>query len=164
MLNYIILLICYVSGVVAHDFHISVCEIEFDADSKALEITHRVFLDDLEETLKSWSGDQSVDVMNPKDPKALQEMIGKYFLENFAINIGNKKAELSFLGAESEDDVMYCYIELPGVRKVSSIYVTNKVLMEKFDDQMNMVHFYSGDKSASMRFSRKMQSATLYLD
>ena len=153
-MNYIIPLFFYLSGALAHAFHISVCEIEYDEENKALEITHRVFLDDLESTLKSWSGDQSIDVMNPKDENAFQKILGKYMLEKFSINVNGKEAELSFLGSESEGDVMYCYIELAGVKKLNSIYIVNKIFMDKFEDQMNMVHIYKGEKTTSTKFSK----------
>lgn len=155
MLNYIIPLFCYVSGVLAHDFHISVCEIEYDEQSETLEITHRLFLDDLEETLRSWSGNQSVDVLNPADEKELQKLIGKYLLEKFSVKVNSKESQLTFLGSEPDGDVMYCYIELEGVKRLNSIYVMNQILMEKFDDQMNMMHIYRGGKTTSTRFSKR---------
>ncbi len=164
MLNYIIPLFFYLSGALTHAFHISVCEIEYDQERKSLEITHRVFLDDLETTLKTWSGDQNIDVINPKVDSDFQKILGKYLLEKFTIKVNGKETQLSFLGSEQEGDVMYCYIELTGVKKLNSIDITNKIFMDKFDDQMNMVHIYKGEKTTSTKFSKNKTDFMLDFD
>ncbi|MEQ6118806.1 DUF6702 family protein [Reichenbachiella sp. MALMAid0571] len=161
MVNYIIPLFFYLSGALAHAFHISVCEIEYDEERKSLEITHRVFLDDLETTLKSWSGDQSIDVINPKVESDFQKILGKYMLEKFSVNVNGKETNLSFLGSEPDGDVMYCYIELTGVKKLNSLYIVNQIFMDKFDDQMNMVHIYKGEKTTSTKFSKNNTDFTI---
>lgn len=154
MLNYIMSLIFSLNGILAHDFHISVCEIEYDQGSESLEMTHRIFLDDLEATLVTWSGDPSVDVYNPKDEKKLKELIGKYLLEKFAVKVNGSNEKMVFIGSESEDDIMYCYIELPKVKKLQSIHILNTILMDKFEDQINMVHIYRGEETTSTKFSK----------
>ena len=154
MLYYIMSLIFSLNGILVHDFHISVCEIEFDQESKSLEMTHRIFLDDLESALVSWSGDQSVDVYNPKDEKELKELIGKYLLENFTVKVNGSNEKIVFIGSELEDDIMYCYLELPKVKKLQSIHILNTILMDKFDDQINMVHIYRGEETTSTKFSK----------
>jgi hypothetical protein len=162
VLNYIMPLIFSLNGIMLHDFHISVCEIEYDQESKALEITHRIFLDDLEQTLISWSGNSSIDVYNPKDSNELKELIGKYILEKFSVKVNDNKEEMVFIGSEAEDDIMYCYVELPKVNKFESIHILNTVLMDKFDDQINMVHIYRGDKTTSTKFSK--ENTTFMMD
>lgn len=154
MLNYIISLIFSLNGILVHDFHISVCEIEYDEKSQSLEMTHRIFLDDLETTLVDWSGDESVDVYNPKDEKELNKLIGKYLLEKFTVKVNGNNNSMVFIGAESEDDIMYCYIELPKVEKLQSIHILNTILMDKFEDQINMVHIYRGEETTSTKFSK----------
>ena len=153
MLNYIFLLFYGMNGFLLHDFHLSICEIEFDKESKALEITHRIFLDDLEEALRKWSGDETVDVLNPKDKDQLQLMIGGYVLDHFSVRVNDKINVLSFVGAESEADVMYCYVEMTNVKKVKSLYVENKILMKEFDDQTNVVRFNKDGQTTSARLT-----------
>lgn len=164
VVNYIIPLFFYLSGALTHAFHISVCEIEFDEERNSLEITHRVFLDDLETTLRLWSGDQSIDVINPKVESEFHKVLGSYMLEKFSIKVNGKETQLSFLGAEQEGDVMYCYIELTGVKKLKSIEIMNKIFMDKFDDQMNMVHIYKDEKTISTKFSKNKTDFAVELD
>lgn len=135
-----------------HAFHVSVCEIEFDDKKKQLEITHRIFLDDLEVGLAQWSKEK-VDVTNPSDSKQLDQWIGKYLSERTSYVLNGKKAEAEYLGSEKEDGVMYCYQVISEVKKLQTLKVTNTVLMETYDDQSNIVHVEKFDESKSLKLS-----------
>lgn len=135
-----------------HAFHVSVCEIEFDESKKQLEITHRIFLDDLEIGLADWSEEQ-VDVLNPENPKHLDQMIGKYLTEKTTYVINGKSVRATYLGSEKEESVMYCYQVVTNLKKVKSLKVTNTLLMEIYDDQTNIVHLENGDQMKSLKLS-----------
>ena len=80
-------------------------------------------------------------------------MLGEYLLTKVALKDEKGRVyELNYLGAEVEDDVMWCYLEVEKVKKVKSITVTNTVLHEVWEDQENLVHFRAfGDvKSARL--------------
>ncbi len=141
------------SGMPLHAFHVSVCEIEFDNHKKQLEITHRIFLDDLEIGLTDWSNER-VDVLNPSDAKQLDELIGSYLSEKTKYTLNGKTIIAKYLGSEKEDGVMYCYQVITEVKKVKSIKVTNTVLMETYDDQSNIVHIEHGDSNKSLKLSK----------
>lgn len=147
-----LLLINYVSGMPLHAFHVAVCEIEFDDNSRQLEITHRIFLDDLELALTEWSSER-VDVLNPTDSKKLDEMIGKYISEKTVYTLNGKTVSANYLGSEKEESVMYCYQVITDVKKVKSLKVRNTLLMETYDDQKNIVHIECGDQMKSLKLS-----------
>ena len=147
-----LLLINYVSGMPLHAFHVSVCEIEFDAREQQLEISHRIFLDDLEIGLTDWSSEK-VDVLNPSDPKLLDQMIGKYLSENTNYTLNGKEVKATYLGSEREEGVMYCYQVITDVKKVKTLKVTNSLLMETYDDQINIIHIESYEESKSLKLS-----------
>ncbi len=136
-----------------HAFHVSVCEIAFDEKQKQLEITHRIFLDDLEIALTDWSKEK-VDVLNPHDPKKLDRMIGKYLVERTSYQLNGKPVSATYLGSEKEESVMYCYQVITNVKKVKSLKVTNKTLMETYEDQSNIVHVINGDRMKSLKLSK----------
>lgn len=161
MLNSIICLIFYVNGFLFHDFHASVCDVEYDGKRKALEITHRIFLDDLEEALRKWSGNNKVDVINPTNKEQFQQMLGRYLLENFAIKVNNKQVSMNYLGSEMEDDVMYCYIDMVPVKKVKSLEVTNSILIQMFDDQINIVHVDIAEETKSLKLNKHNSTGTI---
>ena len=161
MLNSILYLIFYMNGFLLHDFHVSICEIEYDQERKALEVTHKLFLDDLEQSLRKWSGNGNIDVINPKDKVVFQKLLGSYILENFDMWANDKKLEMTYLGSEIEADVMYCYVDILGVKKLQSIGVKNTLLMNVFDDQTNIVHVEVNKETRSLKFDKEIPKGKL---
>lgn len=125
-----------------HPFHISVTNIYYKEKEKIMQVEQRIFLDDLEEALQDYSGNEKLDII-ADDQGELQELIEQYLAENFTITIKEKPVNLVFLGMEQEADqnVLWCYYEAEKVKKFDSFRVMNSTLTEKFSDQENIIHF-----------------------
>ncbi len=145
----------------AHPFHVSVCDIEFNQKSSSLEISQRIFLDDLEEALRKTSGWTNLDVMNPTDKKRFDALLKDYLLKNLEVLANGKKLTLTYLGHEIEADAMWCYIEVTQLNNLNSIEVTNGVLLETFDDQINIVHIKREGKIRSLKLHRDGESGVI---
>ena len=146
-----------------HAFHVAVTEIEYDGKSSQLEITHRIFIDDLEVALTEWSSEK-IDILNPSDPAKLNELIGKYLSEKTSYILNEKEVEVKYLGSEREEAVMYCYQFVSDVKKVKSLKVSNTVLMETFDDQTNIVHVANNETNMSLKLSKNKNSGEVSFD
>lgn len=146
-----------------HAFHVSVCEIEFDEGKRQLEITHRIFLDDLELGLTNWSGEK-IDILNPSDPKRLDQLIGKYLSEKTSYTLNKKTFQANYLGSEKEDGVMFCYQVISDVKKLKSLKVSNTLLMETFDDQSNVIHVDRLGETKSLKFNEGESSGEVVFD
>ena len=105
----------YLIFLAAHPYHISVCDIVHKSDQKTLQVSQRVFLDDLEETLNE-RFNIMVDVTNPKDPGYRDSLIQVYLFENINITVDGKTKKRNYIGNEIEEDGMWCYIEYLGVK------------------------------------------------
>ena len=138
----------------AHPFHVSVCDVEFNDKTKSLEISQRIFLDDLEEALRKKSGWTTLDVVNPTDKKRFDALIKEFVMENLSLEINNKSVKLSYLGHELESDAIWCYLEVTGVNNLSTIGVENSVLINTFPDQVNLVHIKKDGKIRSLKLYR----------
>jgi len=161
MLNSILYLIFYMNGFLLHDFHVSICEIEYDQERKALEVTHKLFLDDLEQNLRKWSGNGNIDVINPKDKVVFQKLLGSYILENFDMWANDKKLEMTYLGSEIEADVMYAYIDIVDLKKFKSLKIKNTIFMNIFADQTNIVHIEVDKETKSLKLDKKSPNGRL---
>lgn len=140
-----------------HPFHVSVCEINYNEANKSLEITHRIFLDDLEETLRIYSGNPKLDVLKESDAKEVNRLLALYFSERFTLKVNGANVVPNYLGEEREDDVMYCYIEVANVAPVKIIEVENKILLEIFSDQMNLIHIKAYGNTKSLRLKNNQE-------
>lgn len=135
-----------------HPFHVSVSDIKYKEDKKVLQISMRIFLDDLELALQAYSGNEKLDITKKEDWDFVKENLEKYVLARLKLwDEKGKEFELNYVGAEIEDDVMWCYIEIEKVKKLKEVKVWNAVLLEVWGDQENLVHFRAFDDVQSAR-------------
>jgi len=123
-----------------HDFHISKCEINFDLEDEALEVVLHIYTDDLELGIEQQTG------TNPKFYSAVEtanadELLIKYLSDKFALRSGDTQLYWTYIGREMTEDLSasLVYLEVSGVKNVSTLEITNSILMETFDDQRNML-------------------------
>lgn len=140
-----------------HPFHIGVCEILYNEENKSLEISQKLFIDDLETAYRKHSGDG--DFIIDEDIDQRREITLSYLKENFILKIDGKVAPYTYLGAEIEADALWLYIEVENVQEFNEIDLTYKPLTEVFDDQQNLVHFkIAGDKKSFILSKEKTQA------
>lgn len=134
----------YLLLLILHPFHISVCDIEHNPEQNSLQISHKIFLDDLEEAINS-ANQTSYDLYEPKDPELVDRLIGNYILDHFQVMVDRVQPEISYLGHEKDLDAAWCYVEIKGVNKIKNLQVINNILFEIHEDQTNIVHVsYNG--------------------
>ncbi|NMM46840.1 DUF6702 family protein [Marinigracilibium pacificum] len=133
-----------------HPFHVSVTDIVHNKDEKSLQITSRVFLDDLELALNDLTG-QTLDVIVLSKNGELDKILKPYFLKNFKLKVDDENTSLSYLGSQIDQDALMVFIEVNNVELVSKLYVSNTLIFEKYDDQSNIVHFNYNGKVTSER-------------
>ena len=156
ILNYLILLI---AGWF-HPLHLSISELELSTKNGNLEISHRVFIDDLEAALKERSG-LTIDLSKPKDPALAQQLVGDYLLQHFRLQINGKAVQPQYLGYEIEDEAIWAYMEVPKVRKLSTLTVQNTLFFKRFTDQINIINVKVGDQLKSLRLDAKDPQGSL---
>jgi uncharacterized protein DUF6702 len=146
--------VAFLIGSFIHPFHVSVCEIEHDIETKALQISQRVFLDDLEETLNHVYGIQ-IDIVNPDNNQFRDSLVEDYILKHLIVTVNGKHRERAYLGHEIEKDVLWSYIEYYGVKKMKTISITNTVFFELYDDQNTIIHMKHNGTTKSKRVTQK---------
>lgn len=137
-----------------HPFHVSVTDIEHDAELKSIQVSHRIFLDDLEVGLKKYHKIDKLDTYEPERLERLDSLISLYLKKKVLFVINGKSMAFNYLGSELEGDARWCYYEIEGVAEVNEAEVTNMALMETFDDQQNIVHFKSKGKLKSYKLDK----------
>lgn len=124
----------------AHPIFVSVTEIEYNAEDKALEISCKVFTDDFEKALAKANA-RPVDLYHPKDSSLLEQQIAAYMRKRLQIRVDGRPLSLQFVGYELEEQSTFSYFLAAGVvsapRKVE---VGNTILFEMYDSQMSIIH------------------------
>lgn len=143
-----------------HAFHTSLTEIQYNAKEKSLEISIRMFTDDLEVALTKANNGQKVMIGGKNDNS--EAILSKYIQQHFAIITPQKqKKSITIIGKELEGDATWVYVEIPNSQDLKGHILYNNVMQEIFDDQTNLVNFfYLGNKKTYL-FNTKTKSAEI---
>lgn len=133
-----------------HKFYISVTNIKYSEKDDALQITTRVFVDDMNTVLKERYGIDA-ELGTQEESTLGQEYLEKYVRSKIRITRNGKTADYTLLGKRYETDIVILYIEVPKIDlpNVISLGIENEVLTDLFDEQQNVVHFnINGNKKS----------------
>jgi hypothetical protein len=133
-----------------HDFHTSVMQIDHNEKNKSLEITVRLFTDDLCLALEN-SGAPKMELGTQAEPPSANEHIESYLKEHFSTSVNGKPVEYVYLGKEAQLDATWCYLEVEKVGNVKKLEIENSIMLREFDDQTNLVNLnIKGRKKSGM--------------
>lgn len=133
----------------SHPFYVSVCTIDHNSKTKALEITFKIFTEDLESVLEEQIPERLYLGSQQESSKA-NRYISNYLQKHVTLQANGDTVAFSFVGKEIEIEETWCYVEVANVPSVSKLTIRNSVLMEKFEAQQNLVHVKVGGKQKSL--------------
>ena len=134
----------------AHKFHLSFTQIAYNAQAKMVEITMRVFADDLESALSQRSG--KAIKLNHKDAATL---VAAYLRETLELKGRNGQVKkLTWIGMEPKADVVFLYLKAKMPDGIAGAQLRQRVFFELFEDQVNQVLLKSGSAKSSLEFKR----------
>jgi len=131
-----------------HDFHLSLTEITHNEEKRTLEVSIKLFTDDLLVALQK-AGAPKMELGTEEEPPQANEYIESYLKAHFKLTVNGKPAEFNYLGKEAELDATWCYVEVKNVRQVQSLEVQNSFMLEAFEDQTNMVNLNMNGRKKS---------------
>ena len=126
-----------------HAIHMSLCEITYNADTHGLEMTFKLFTDDVEQALEA-EGTGRLHLGEKNEQKEAGRYLARYLEKNFKIQVNNKWVVWKYIGKEVESDVLWLYAEGTEIPPLKTVSITNTILTQIFDDQSNMVHVKTG--------------------
>lgn len=127
-------------GSVDHDVHLSKSEVNYDTESKSVQVSIMLFLDDLEDALGK-RGAEDLKLYNNNESEDADIWIEDYLLEKLRFSSNGGALDATYLGREITEDFegVWCYIEIPFADSNQSFAVTNEIFMEIFDDQKHVM-------------------------
>ena len=147
-----------------HKFYVSVTHVNYSEKEDALQITTRIFIDDLEAVLLERYGVKTL-MATPKESELTDQYIEKYLKTKLLIELNEEKREYNFLGKRFDNDVVICYLEIPEVAlpNLESVRVQNEVLTDLFEEQQNLVHLKIKGKKKSFVLYKESNKGMLNL-
>ncbi|MGI4728212.1 MAG: DUF6702 family protein [Janthinobacterium lividum] len=133
-----------------HPFYVSITEIKQNPASHSLEISCRMFSDDLEKALEKQYHTE-LDIIKPKDKALVNKLISEYVKKHLAIRADGKALNLNYIGYEIQEDGTWSYFEVKGIDQPKKINVHDDLLYELHPEQINMMHITVGGQRKSTK-------------
>ena len=137
-----------------HKFYVSIYQINYASEKKMLQITSRIFNDDLNAVLyKKYNKKTFIGESNetPEDVVLMK----KYILEHFSIKVNGQQKAINYLSKELEGNVVICYYNIREISKIKTLEIQNTALLDLNSEQQNIIQ---------TRFNGKKQSLLLVND
>ncbi len=156
----------------AHPFHFSSAEIEYNSDTKRFEVSLRSNGQDLETALTRFAGspvnlEKTLDI----DQRIVKYLAGSFYLTrtvNSAIEAAvnspakvESRSKLTWIGKEVDGLWVWLYFELEPPAGTNSLWLTNRVLVEESDEQLNTCIVRDQHRRQSITFDVKHPRAPL---
>ena len=142
-----------ISGTPAHKFYVSITKIEYVKEKSSLQIITKIFIEDIEDALQK-RYDPSISLDTKKETETADEDLKNYILQKITIKVNGKPVTLDYIGKEYETDMVVAYVEVKGVKELNTIEIENKVLMDLFPEQQNIIHLKTPKSRRSLILDR----------
>lgn len=143
----------------AHSVHSSMAEAEYNPQTKKLEVSLTVFVNDLELALVRQS---EREMKIGKTPAAeLDAQIQAYLAKTFVVtDAAGKVAKLEWVGremdaasAKSGDPAVVLFFEISLLEGLRGLTLRHAVFQDLFKDQSNLLHLHEGLHHLELRFT-----------
>ena len=142
-----------------HPVHISVVEINHNPTDKTIEISCKIFTDDFESVLRQ-NYNIKTDLINPQNRNTMDSLVKKYILSHFSIKVDNRPLQFTYLGFERDQESVFGYIEADSVPALKKLDITNNLMYDFFQDQINIMHVTVGGNRKSTKLEYPASQAS----
>ncbi len=142
----------------AHGFHASFSVIELNPRTQALEIFHRIFIQDLEILLTARAGE----AVTLHDAPATAKLVESYLLAVFSIKAPDGKAlKPEWAGMTLQVDTLFVYQEIKNAGGLKGLMISDQILTETHPGQVNTVNITTNGRTQSLIFTASDSAQTV---
>lgn len=125
-----------------HPFFVSVFDINHNIKNNNVEISIKVFTDDLETILKK-NNKQKIDLSSSLSNAEVNKLISNYVQSKLLISIDNKVRKIAFVGYEIQKESVWIYLEINEISSFKKINISCNFLYDFEEKQMNIFNVKS---------------------
>ena len=152
-ISFLVLIAVALMSFMEHPIYVSTSEIDYNKDSKQLEIASKIFSDDLEEVLSLEKGEKVEIGTNREHPKATEYIVA-YLREHFKLEVNGKDVSFEYVNRKLIKDeffAMWVLIQVPKVSKLKSLVLENDILVDFNNGQQNHIKFRDSGEGTYIR-------------
>ena len=145
------------SSKTVHPYYVSVTEIRSDSRQQSLNISCRMFTDDLQDALYKKYRYRAE--LSKQDGQA-EAYLQRYIAERLQNTVAGKPVTFQLIGYEIEEEATWCYLEAASFPGTGPVQVHNTLLYDFLPEQTNLVHFYRDGERSSYKLVNPEASAS----
>lgn len=145
-------LFCLLTSFTVHKFYVAIYQINYAFEKKMLQITSRIFIDDLNKALKI-KYQKNTHLGEKEETQEDITLMNKYVLDNFSLKINGQQKPLHYISKEMENNVLICYFNIKDINKITTLEVQNTILSDVFSEQQNIIQATINGKKSSLLLS-----------
>lgn len=154
------LLLLTLTSFSVHKFYVALYQVNYAPDKKMLQITTRIFVDDLNAAVgKKYS--KKINLGSDNETVEDVTLLKKYFSEKFYIKVNGQTKPIHFLSKEMEGDVLICYFSMKEIQKINTLEIYNAVITEGNSEQQNIMHFNVSGVKNTLLFTESSSKGVL---
>jgi intergrase/recombinase len=151
LVAFLLLLPAHFTNTKSHPLFVSNTDATYNTSEKSVEIISKIFLDDLEKSLKT-KFNTKVDLF-ATPTSTTNSYVLHYMQQHLQYTINGKAVAYNLIGYERKKDACWVYVEIPNVTTIKSVTVTNSILHDFSSQQINLIHFTVGSNRQSHKFT-----------
>lgn len=133
----------------AHRFHTSLTRMDYNAETKSVEVMIQLFTHDIVEAFEK-KYQKKIDLDETKD---IDKLIFEYLKDNFVLQgKDDKAAQLKWVGKEVRVDLTWVYLEIGLAENLAGAKLQNTIFFETYPEQTNYVICRFEQKKADLLF------------
>jgi len=148
----------------SHKFYLSLAQIEHNIQNQTLEISLKVFTDDLERCVgKKFR--ENLKLGDAAEHPESDQLIENYLKEKLRFKSDGKDLPLLLVGKEVSVEETWCYIEVAlNSENSKSVEIDNRIFIEVYVGQINLMKFSSPTAAAQdLSLSKQQTTGTINL-
>jgi len=134
----------------SHPLHTTLSELSIAADG-SVQIVLRAFVDDLSAAALGRAGPQPAPVATPPDSATARYLGGTLAV----IDAAGRHVALSLAGVRRTGDLLWVTLRTPAALGRGDVRLTNRVLFERYDDQVNVVQTSVAGRRRTLLFTKR---------
>ena len=143
-----------------HPYYMSVTEFTYNAAEKEVQVSCKIFTDDLEGALKQ-SLKRKIDILNVSAKKENEQFLNNYLQEHLKLQLDGKAVPMQMIGFEQEGEAVWIYLVTKNTASFKTATVFNDILYSYKEEQINIVHFKNANERKSHRLNYPATQVTL---
>ena len=122
-----------------HEYYVSSTEMVYVSKKKQIQLTTRIFIDDIEAFFNAESNTQIL-LYPDNEGEKIDRLVQDFFEHNFDLYFDKKEVDVRYLGRQYKEDQILIFAEANNVLPPSRFEIHNTILTTFREGQQNIIH------------------------